>query len=175
MKVEHTKRALPNLFSRMPKWGKLVTHEGVIKLTRYSGLRIKVLVFRTNRDLRMFWANALGRPELCRWTHAAVSQLGTERVSFVGTPGERRTMFVDPRYVCVMGFIESHITTNIVAHESGHAAFAWAKRVRRNLWLPRADFDEEDICYPLGKITESVNWLMHEWGLYPTTKGALHG
>jgi hypothetical protein len=165
MRVTHSPTPLPRLFSGIPRWGDLIRAEGRIRLTGRSRLHAKVLLFAKNIELRRFWVNALGSDGASRNTLGIVTSMGYEVISNVGTPQERSRMEVDPRYFAVIGLIQGHTTPEIIAHEAGHAAFAFAKRQKRNLWLPRGAFDEEDICYPLGKLAAGIAELVAAWEL----------
>jgi hypothetical protein len=168
MKVRHTPKGehLPRLFHRIPKWGRLVSYEARIKLSPRSRLQLKVLTFKSNRDLRTFWREALGRPDLCRQTRGVCTALGYELYRNVGKPNEEHILMVDPRYFAIIGLIEGQINSEVLAHEACHAGFAFAGRHGKGFWVDRDEFGEEDVCYPTGKITAHLNNLMHEWGLY---------
>lgn len=73
---------------------------------------------------------------------------------------------VDKRYFAVMGLTADAVCTEHVVHESVHAGFAYAKRVKCD-WDARAlSFDEEEVCYPAGVIAVAINNELHKRGLY---------
>lgn len=73
---------------------------------------------------------------------------------------------VDKRYFAVMGLVVTSLRSDVIVHESVHAAFAYAKRVK-NDWDGRAlSFDEEEVCYPAGEIAQAINNQLHTLGLY---------
>jgi len=111
-------------------------------------LRCKLLVFGSRKAMRTWW-DQLFEEKLGGRTLGAVRMLAYSR-------GD--TMFVDPRYVCVIALCKGHLTMEVVAHEAVHAAFAWAKRKRGDAWCPVRDFDEETICYPTGTIASNIAW-----------------
>lgn len=109
-----------------------------------SRLRLKLLVFETNADMCRFYdyvkpsGRGLGRRCLgCVFELSAID--GVE----------------DPVYYAVMLLVRKHATTEIVCHESVHAAIAYAARVGGCAKWP-GEGDEESICYPAGKIAERV-------------------
>ena len=95
----------------------------------------------------------------------AVNGLGYERVDF--TEGQQRsTLVCDPRYFAVMGLVLGHLNMEIVTHESVHAAFAYARRHRKDLWCDPGELEEEAVCYPAGIIAKRINAWLHDEGLY---------
>lgn len=165
MKVRHNTTALPRAFTGHPA-AKDLLGECDIRLCGAGRLRAKLLVFRTPAALARFWRDGLGRPDLGRGCRGAVNSLGHERAN--PRTGER-VMVVDPRYFCVIGLVKQHLSMEIVSHESVHAGFAYAKRVQRNLWAAPGELDEENVCYPAGRIAAAINSYLHDEGLYGTT------
>jgi hypothetical protein len=152
---------LPTNWNRMRTYGRLIKHACDIRLDATKRLRLKVLVFKSNSDLRAFWAGALKNRGICRMTNACVTELVAHAY---GPPNydviTRRD--VDARYYAVMGLISKRsMSLEIIAHESVHAAYAYDNRLgKRNPFIERPGNDEERICYPAGKITELVyGWL----------------
>lgn len=166
MRVRHTKHKLPRNWATFSKrYG--ILGELDIKVRHTSRLWMKALMFRTNRDLRRFWTERLGREDLCRFTRGVVSALGVEVVSFRKGCPERSVLEVDRRYFCIMGLIAGKVGMEVVSHESVHAGFAYAKRVkRRDLWHNARALDEEDVCYPAGRIASELNRWCHKRGYY---------
>jgi hypothetical protein len=166
MKVRHTKRALPrNWASFADRYG--ILGELDIKVRHASRLWMKALMFRTNRGMRRFWTERLGRSDLCRFTKGVVSALGFEVVQFPKGGGECHVWEVDRRYFCVMGLIAGKVRMEIVTHEAVHAGFCYAKRVNsRDLWHNAKDNDEENVCYPAGRIASELNRWCHKRGYY---------
>ena len=70
--------------------------------------------------------------------------LGYERIDVAGGR-ERSTLVCDPRYFAIMGLVLGHLNMEIVTHESVHAAFAYAGRHHKNLWLTVGDLEESDL------------------------------
>lgn len=171
MKTRHKKHKLPL------QWASVAAQYGLlgeldIKVRHSSRLRMKALMFRTNAGLRAFWKDRLKRDELCRFTRGVVSGLMTahERVAPDGRIKDQY-MTVDARYFCVMGLIAGSVNMEIIAHESVHAAFAYAKRVHhKNLWHGALNHDEENVCYPAGRIAVTLNAWCHKRGYYSRRK-----
>jgi hypothetical protein len=50
-----------------------------------------------------------------------------------------------------------HLNMEVIAHEAGHAAFAFEQRMKkRHKWPGSDENDEEHFCYPLGRIAQFV-------------------
>ena len=166
MKVRHSSSPLPRDWSTFAKrYG--ILGELDIAVRHTSRLRLKALMFRTNRDLRRFWKERLNRPDLCRFTRGVVSILGCKWHKFPKNGPEQKFIEVDPRFFCIMGLIAGKVNMEIITHESVHAAFAYAKRVHhKDLWHGARNHDEEDICYPAGRIAHALNSWCHRRGYY---------
>jgi hypothetical protein len=166
MIVRHSKKPLPLKWSALPG-AERALFIGHVTVSGGSRLRMKLLVFRSNRDLRSFWKKALGKGDLGPQCRGAVNGLACEVIKFKRDGSEERFMEVDPRFFCVMGLVVSHLGMEIVTHESIHAGFNYAKRVnRRDLWHNALELDEEEVCYPAGRIASGVNKLLREAGMY---------
>lgn len=158
-------RALPRRWShRFPS----VRAEFDVRVTARSRLFAKVLVFETNRELCRFWRDGLGKGRLGSRTLGAVNGMICERVDCRGGREVRRRPLVDPRYFCVMGFVRSALCMEVIAHESVHAAFAYASRARwGSPWRGYADeMPEELVCYPAGAIAREIHAKCAELALY---------
>lgn len=131
---------------------------------QFSKLRAKLLLFDTARNMRSFWKRAIGQP--IPHSVGVVSRLSFSEWVFDGKGGERYAYEVyDPRYFCVIGLCESHLTVEILMHESVHAGFAWAKRKQRSPWDAHAvELDEEAVCYPAGYIAEAILCALQKAG-----------
>lgn len=64
--------------------------------------------------------------------------------------------------------------SELVAHECGHAAMAWARFRRANLsimgssmWPSRKAHGEELLCYAIGELVRGVNCAMYAAGVFP--------
>lgn len=165
MRVEHLHPGLPRTIRDHPK-ARGVISAADIYVTRGARLRLKAVVFERQADLRHFWRHVLGRNgDLGPQCLGAVNGLGYERVDF--TEGQQRsTLVCDPRYFAVMGLVLGHLNMEIVTHESVHAAFAYARRHRKDLWCDPGDLEEEAVCYPAGIIAKRINAWLHDGGLY---------
>lgn len=169
MRTIHSSTPLPRDWRGLPgaKTALLIAD---ITVRPRSRLRMKLLVFRANRDMRRFYDRALGRSDrLCRHTLGFVSGLDIihEKVPAKGPVRMRRE--VDPRYFAVMCFVQSALCMEVVTHEAVHAAHAYAARYKGR-W-PNHENPEERICYPAGRIAKHVNAAVHEAGLYPAHPG----
>ena len=165
--IRHNHMVLPRDWSTHPEY-KDVIFDCEIKVTRESRLRAKVLVFKDRKAMRQFWTKALGRPELTRDTAAVCNTLASvttfsKQKGKSQRPPERR---VDPRYFCVLGFVDGSLTPEFITHESVHAAYAYDRRVRgKNNW-PDKEEPEESICYPAGRIAGQIIRKFHKEGLF---------
>jgi hypothetical protein len=55
----------------------------------------------------------------------------------------------------------------IISHESVHAGFAYAKRIKKTPRDQHAlSFDEEAVCYPSGAIAAAINRAVYKAGLH---------
>jgi len=165
MKVRHSNTPLPRYFHTLPGADKAAEiYE--IRVSGYSRLWIKVLLFRTNRDLCRFFNRNL-YSGLDRDTRGVVSYLGTEVISF--KDGKESTWEeVDPRYFAVMGLLTTHLTPEILCHESVHAAFAYARRAgSRNRWPGATGQPDENVCYPAGRIMRFLTEQLKKDGYIP--------
>jgi hypothetical protein len=162
VKVRHSEQPVPRCFAGHPA-GKGLLGECDIRLCGAGRLRAKLLVFNGPVALRRFWRDALGRNELGRHTAGAVSALSYERINV--TTGAS-VMVVDPRYFCVIGLTRDNLSMEVITHEAVHAGFAYAKRVQKNLWAGADELDEENVCYPAGRIAAAINSFLHDQGLY---------
>ena len=126
----------------------------------------KVLMFRTLRDLRRWWPKNMG--SLIPGSCASVQGLYTwkETIDGKGRVICRRILKLDRRYFCVMGFSRTQLNMEVISHESVHAGFCYAKRVRRTPWEAARDCDEEHVAYPAGSIAQAINHWCHKHGFY---------
>lgn len=166
MKVRHSKKPLPRDWRCLPGVDRAVLVRD-IAVTRGSRLRMKLLVFRNNRDLCWFWRYGLDRSPLCRRTFGVVSDLSFEVISFKKGGNESRHLRVDPRYFAVMGLIRKAVNVEVVCHEAMHVGFAYARRrgFSCDVWPGAKDMPEENICYPAGRIANNVALALKRAGL----------
>jgi len=166
---------LPRCWSEHPK-AKDILAEFDIRPREGSRLALKVLVFKDSRTMAYNAFHMLGQdtlsPQLVEGndvgdvrgfvnplvvTHEKWARDGSLEYAFVE---------VDKRYFAVMGLSGADLCTEHVVHESVHAGFAFAKRVKCD-WDGRAlAFDEEEVCYPAGAIATAINNELHKRGLY---------
>lgn len=161
MKVVLNKHRLPKRFGWMPKWGKLIAHEALLKINRHSRLRCKLLIFRTREDLDRWYSHVLKRPGIvCKGTQGIFGNLSEERDG---------VLYVDPYYFGIICLIKGFVTPEIVIHECIHAAFAYASRMKGRQWSRPTDLPEEEICYPAGSMSAMLlQYLANENLLEPT-------
>lgn len=166
MRVIHTKSPLPRIWTNNPQVKGIVLESDLA--IGSSRLRAKLLVFDKAHSLRAFWKAALGRGELGRYCCGAVNGLYREVWSATGKQSGRSHLEVDPRYFCIIGLLKQRLSMEIISHEAVHAAFAYAKRIKRSPWDQQAQhFDEEAICYPAGRIAATINRALHAGRMYP--------
>lgn len=163
MKVRHSKNPLPRFFADYSV-GTNIIAEGDIKVTDRGRLRAKILVFGNKTQLQQFWKKAIGTP-VGRKCQGCVNALSYEVIDFAGDK-ESAHIVVDPRYFCIIGLNKNNLNMEVIAHESGHAGYAYAKRHSKDFWLPAGSFDEENFCYPTGRIADSINRFLHDKDLY---------
>ena len=165
MRVEHLHPGLPRTISTHPKARGIISAADIF-VTGSARLRLKAVVFERQADLRHFWRHVLGRKgDLGPKCLGAVNGLGYERIDITGGR-ERSTLVCDHRYFAIMGLVLGHLNMEIVTHESVHAAFAYARRHRKDLWCSPGELEEESVCYPAGIIAKSINAWLHDEGLY---------
>lgn len=135
-----------------------------------SRLRLKVLVFKTIRDMHHFWDKGMFKSHPGKKCLGIVNTLGYHQTDFSkgGPPeGTNRRHYVDPRYFAVMGLSVTALSVEYTTHEIVHAAFAYANRVGRSAAIaPALDNDEELICYPAGRMARRLNLALHDAGMY---------
>lgn len=169
MRVVHKSKRLPRRWTGHPHARHLLA-ETDIAVTPSSRLRAKLLVFENRTALRQFWSRALGH-KLGFKTLGAVNGMACEITTFKPGQPDRFRIEVDPVYFCVIGLVALELNFEYITHESVHAAFSYANRVKnRNLWPDQREQDEESICYPAGIIAREINNFCHERGLYKLSR-----
>ena len=117
--------------------------------------------------MRKFYKDVLDLPyAICKRTLGCCSPLTVEHLSFPKGKPEQRFWEVDPRYFCLIALLKDHLRMEIITHECVHAGFAYAARQNQKQWQKGDVMDEEEVCYPAGRIAYSVNLFLHEEGLY---------
>lgn len=156
-----SKRIIPRSFSRHPHAKGLVAECDIFPLSN-GRLAAKLLIFKSPVMLRRFWSKAMGH-DLGGKCLGAVNAMVQERckVSPHRNVPDVSTLVGDPRYFCIIGLCIKYLTMEIVTHEAVHAGYAYAKRVKRNVWGKIGDFDEEQIAYPSGAIADAINRFIH--------------
>lgn len=169
MKVSIRRGGLPHNCAGLPGADRAL---GIwdVRVTPRSRLHLKVLVFRTQRDLRRFWRIGLGKylgPCL-----GAVNLLVEDRIDL--KDGRVVERIVDARYFAVMGLVLRHCCQEVVTHESVHAAIGYAARSTR-AWPSGMDREarkrgvglrdpgesaNEAVCYAAGRIADRVDWMV---------------
>lgn len=133
---------------------------------RPRGPRAKVLVFDSSKTLAQFSRDHL-QGGVDKHSLGMVCDLG-RHVIRVGKDGsETEHWLCDSQYFCLIGLVEGHLGTEVITHESVHAAFAWCRRVKKNPWDRHAvDLEEELVCYPAGRIARRVIIFLDQNGFY---------
>lgn len=164
MRLVISKRTLPRNFVNLPGATGIVA-EFDTKVSRYGRLAAKVVIFDTPRSLRTFWKIISPHNDLGRHCRGAVNGLACE-IERVHRDGRcRRRLEVDKRYFCIVGLCKEHLTAEIVTHEAVHAGFAYAKRQKRAIFANALELDEEQVCYPAGRIANAIAWRMKKLNL----------
>ncbi len=125
-------------------------------------LAAKLIVVAHPYDLRKFWSDVLGRPDLGAGCLGAVSALGYERPTTKG----RSVWVCDPRYFCIIGLCLGHLSMEVLSHEAVHAGFCYARRRGRDPWNDDRRLGEEDVAYPAGRIAAAMNRYLADNDLY---------
>lgn len=169
MKVRISKSSFPTVWRAAYKGCEKAVYEGDIKI---ASLRMKLLVFKTKKDMREFWHNAEPTKNGggIKGALGVVDSLQFTVMDFTkGQEGDPTPYLeVDKRYFAVMGLLVGYLGMEIVTHESVHAAFAYAGRMQsRSIWkLDEDDLEEEAVCYPAGLIARRVVSALNNAGLY---------
>lgn len=160
MRVRRTRTPLPRSFAAHPAAHALVA-EADLRIGGRGSMRAKLLVFKTSAALTRFWREALG----LRMSAGALGAVNALASDVEGQSG--RYIECDPTYFCVIGLTLPALCMEVITHEAVHAGFAFAKRHRRDFWVEQDEgYDEEDVCYPAGRIAKRINAFLHEKGLY---------
>lgn len=131
-----------------------------------SRLAAKVLVFDRPEGLREFWREGLGKSELGKDCRGVVNSLITE-VNRCENGRWVNFFEADARYFCLIGLCASHLSMEIICHESVHAAFSYLKRVKRCPWDEQSKhFHEEALAYPTGAMARELNKFLFRHNLY---------
>ena len=164
MKKVAANTVLSHPLAGLPVVGK-VAHEADMRVTPRSRIRYKVVIFETQHCLLQFWGHFF-RYQLPDNALAAVRDVSTT----VWGPANGGTEYlrVDPKYFAVVGLVDRHITTNVLAHEAAHLAYAYDRRMgKRNPFIDPHNH-EEQLAYPVGIITQQLTDLLvklHDTGV----------
>lgn len=168
MRVKISANPLPKKWSTM-KGADRASMIANVKVTSGSRLTMKLFVFENKTDLKYFWRHGLGFGNLGARCIGVVRNLNNEVMSF---NGDKTSSFleVDPVYFAFMGLVKKTATTEVIAHESVHAAFAYVERLGNRLnWPDKNHNPEEKLCYPVGRIAQGVSDLIKELNETTTT------
>jgi hypothetical protein len=166
MRFERIAKPLPRRFTRHPH-AKGLVFEADISPHANGRIKAKLLVFKSERALRRFWRRGMGH-DLGPGCPGVVNGMSHERMSVDedGSTHDRRYCG-DARYFCIIGLgLPDGATAEVVNHEAVHAAYCYEKRVRRNMFgKAAADYDEERIAYPSGRLAQAMAWHLKRHGL----------
>lgn len=136
-----------------------------VRITPDSRLRLRLIVARNRAAMREV-ALQLDPKPLARGVFAFCNPLFYD---VKGRSGAVVRQHFDRRYFALMVFSKTDLDLEVVAHESGHAAIFYARRVKHNKWDGRVayddDYPQDAICYPLGHIVAAVTKELHRNGL----------
>ena len=123
----------------------------------HGRLFLKVVVFESEKAMRIFWNKAVSPDSgWTKGTSGVVSELSMDVVKFTKA-GEVHMKEVDPRYFAIMGLIRGRTDDEVLAHESVHAGFAYARRLgKRSRFYEKHGLDDEMVCYPAGRISAAL-------------------
>ena len=160
MKVRISEESLPSKFKLLDDYIQL---ERDVCPVNNSRLKLKLLVFKNKKDLQKFWKKRLQR-DIGNACVGAVTPLGYEVINFETNVNY---LCVDKKYFAIMGLCKTHLSMEVVCHESMHAGIAYAKRTKyKDFWKNIGDLDEELICYPSGRIATNINTILHKNKMY---------
>lgn len=168
MLIRHSKKPLPKCWLGLRGANKAV-FQGDVKVCEKGRLKAKLLIFKSSNDLRNFWKLGLGKGDLGKGCVGAVNSLGYEIIHFPAKDQKQlpQRVQVDKNFFCVIGLTLEHIGMEVITHESVHVGFSYAKRVNnKNLWPNAVNMDEENVCYPAGRIAANINILFRKNGIY---------
>lgn len=157
----------------LPKWwkghlkAKGLAHEFDVSVRPRGRLRAKILIFDSQSNLRRFWKEGLGCLDVLEEDcYGVVSSLvcKREKIDAKGFVVSQR-LEGDPRFFCVMGFLEKYLSDEVISHEAVHAAFCYERRRRRKLWKGAEGCDEENIAYPAGILSSAIYRYITDAGL----------
>lgn len=157
MRTRLNKHQLPRNWTGLPL-GRLLLAETDISVRPGSRLRLKLLVFASQQDMRRFLMKNL-HTGFRRNMDGVVQNLTQTIISF--KDGQRQPPYrqVDPRYFSIMGLVVGRMGIQIITHESVHAALNYSRRIGpRLVWPDQKDCPDESICYAAGRIAQAV-WM----------------
>jgi len=165
--TRHNGKPLPRVWNTHPK-AKVgdIVGEAEIRVSPYSRIRAKLLVFKSNAGMRRFFKNVLDNHTACKRTLGMCCPLTVEHIKFRKNKPDQMIWEVDPYFFCVVALIQGHLKMEIITHESVHAGFAYAARQNQKQWQKGDVLDEEEVCYPAGRIAYGINLFLHNEGLY---------
>jgi len=156
-------KPLPRSFKRHPNAKGLVAEADIspLGLGRRSKLFAKLLIWNSPKEMQAFWKHGLDKP-IGRRALGAVNSMCYEEWH----PDGAKRLLADPRYFCLISLCLGELSMVIISHEAVHAGFAYEKRIKRCMFQPAMDFDEERIAYPAGYIAAAINRFCDKQGLY---------
>jgi hypothetical protein len=157
-------RKLPSTWKKHPAAEGLLA-EGNLKIGK-SRLAAKLLIFDRPASLRHFWKNGLNRFDLGKGCQGAVTGYTTEKWAYPNGK-EIRWLEADNHYFCIIGLCATHLSMEIVCHESVHAGLRYIERVKKTPWDSQiGHFAEERMAYPIGAIAREINAFLFRYNLY---------
>lgn len=138
--------------------------EGYVLATPRGRLKAKLLVFSSKVAMRRTW-RAVSGSDLGPGAEGFVNSLQATSEKYENGVVVASYLDLDRDFFCIIGLVDGKLSSNHISHEAVHAAFAYEKRVKRNVWGPIGDFDEERIAYPAGYITAGIVRVLRKAGL----------
>ena len=176
MKVNHSKEHFPRTFDGLPYADRILLNED-FRLHPKSRVWCKLIVLTDKTAMQRFlnvngfWgAGRMGRDSI-----GACLRMYVTGERYIGEKTIRR-LIVDPRYFSVIVLNANNISIESIAHESAHAAFNYAYRKQwKNVWGCRKDeLEDEQVCYPVGRISEAVFDILNRNDLLPKSLTRRH-
>ncbi len=164
--VKKVKHPIPWNMSRMHPWPWLVIASGDITPHIPTGLYCRYMVFKNVRDMRKV-VKHIFRNKWSTFRGVITNSTGgicidtTTRIWENGVIVYRE---IEPKIFAFILLVKNNVTPEVIAHESIHAGFAFHRRAQIE-WPGKTKNEEENICYPAGRIAGHLTTAMQDQGL----------
>ncbi len=131
-----------------------------VSITPSSKLKIKVLVFDTDKTMQKWWRMCF--KSSIKGAAAAVNSMSG---TITSSEGVVRSVF-DKNYIAVVVFNKKFLGMEVITHEASHVGFAYAKRIKNSPFAEYGDFDEELVAYPTGRAASAIVSLLYKHKIF---------